>query len=133
MAAVHETVLEAMAAGREAGVTDKTIRDAPPRPAGAKLPSWLELYPETWPTHPGNPANNPPMVPWSHATHGKAKRGPSKEVKRLNELVASLEARLRAAPSVARARASVHDCEAAEARIRELESLLNIVRGIAAA
>lgn len=53
----HETVLEAMAAGRESGVTDAVVRAAPSRPAGARGKSWLELYPKVWPKHPGNPQN----------------------------------------------------------------------------
>lgn len=90
----HETVLEAMAAGREAGVTDRTMRFAdPPRPEGAK-PSWYELYGEAWHNHPGNPRHWPVMVPWSFATHGKPKRGPSKVVLALQARVRELEAAL---------------------------------------
>jgi hypothetical protein len=46
MASTHETALEAMSAGREAGVTDDTPAREEPTPGARRRPSYAELYPE---------------------------------------------------------------------------------------
>lgn len=114
MSAKKETVLEAMAAAREAGTTDATIQHGELRKVGAK-PSYAELYPEWRAAHPQKvnwwerkpkPKASPAKVArmsydeyrtymygrWGlEAPPLKKKRGPSKTLASLQQRVREME------------------------------------------